>query len=119
VLLNTDVGIVKGKLRLGHRHLTTTQTQDKRHRNCFGSGRDQLEVFARVMFRDSSGGGLLLDPIVKTITSTTSASSGEPFNDRQPSETLLVRSKTGDCSGPPGFLVLAASAGARDNQEHA
>ncbi len=28
---------------------------------------------------------------LKTITSTTSASSGEPFNDRQPSDTLLIR----------------------------
>ena len=33
-------------------------------------------------------------PSLKTLTSSTSASSGEPFNDRQPSDTLLIRSKT-------------------------
>ena len=33
-------------------------------------------------------------PSLKTIPSTTSASSGEPFNDRQPSDTLVIRSKT-------------------------
>ncbi len=65
MLLNTGVDIVKGKLLLGHRHVSTTQTQDIRQRDCLGSECDQLEVFARVMFRDSSSGGLLLDPIVK------------------------------------------------------
>ena len=102
VLLNTDAEIVKGKLILGNRHVTATQTQNERDRDCLGSGCDQLEVFARVMFQDSSSGRLLLDPIVKTITSNTSASSDEPFNERQPSDTLLIRSKTGDWSGPRG-----------------
>ena len=32
MLLNTGADIVKGKLLLGHRHVTTTQTQDKRRR---------------------------------------------------------------------------------------
>ena len=32
MLLNTGFDIVKGKLLLGHRHVTITQTQDKRRR---------------------------------------------------------------------------------------
>ena len=51
-------------------------------------------VWSRVVFGDFQAAGFSLMPSMKTVPLTTSASSGEPFNDRQPFDALSISLNT-------------------------